>query len=167
MISEPFDITNGIKQGSWLVQYLFLFHATVLDDETWCLDIGVRICFRSSRKVFNLSKMRRGRQVAEQIVGELYADDYAPEAHSEDDIQLITNRFVKSAENYGQQISWLAFKRHRLCGSQCRQTLRHADRKQPVLLLSKNQTALRDCKPPPRRLTATKSDPGFESGFQD
>jgi len=49
--------------------------------------------------------MRRGRQVAEQIVGELYADDYAPEAHSEDDIQLITNRFVKSAENYGQQIS--------------------------------------------------------------
>jgi len=30
-----------------------------------------------------------------------------------------------------------------------------------------NETALRERKPPPRRLTLTESDPGFESGFPD
>ena len=30
-----------------------------------------------------------------------------------------------------------------------------------------NLTVLRQRKPPPRRLTSTKSDPGFETGFPD
>ena len=30
-----------------------------------------------------------------------------------------------------------------------------------------NQTVLRERKPPPRRLTSTKSDLGFESGLPD
>ena len=30
-----------------------------------------------------------------------------------------------------------------------------------------NSTVLRECKPPPRRLTSTKNDLGFESGYRD
>jgi len=32
---------------------------------------------------------------------------------------------------------------------------------------NENKTVIRERKPPPRRLTSTKSDPGFESRFPD
>ena len=78
--SEPFPVTNGVRQRCIAGPILFnIFYAARL-----------------------LSRLRASSKVFEQILHELlYADDCALEAHSLQDIQLITDRFAEAAKKYG------------------------------------------------------------------
>ena len=56
--------------------------------------------------MFNLSRLRASTKVFEQVLHEfLYADDCALEAHSQQDIQLITDKFAEAARKYGLAIN--------------------------------------------------------------
>ena len=55
--------------------------------------------------MFNLSRLPTSTKVFEQVLHEfLYADDCAFEAHSQQNIQLITDRFAEAARKYGLAI---------------------------------------------------------------
>ena len=56
--------------------------------------------------MFNQSRLRASTKVFEQVLHEfLYADDCALEAHSQQDIQLITDKFAEAARKYGLAIN--------------------------------------------------------------
>ena len=67
----------------------------MLADVTRDMPSGIDIRFRSSDKLFNLSRLRSSTRVLEEVILELlYADDCALEAHSQQDIQLVTDKFA-------------------------------------------------------------------------
>ena len=105
--SEPFPVTNGLRQGCIAGPKLFkLFYAAMLNEATRDLQCGVFIRFRTTGKLFNLSRLRASTKVFEQILHELlYADDCALEAHSFQNIQLISNKFAEAAQKYGLLIN--------------------------------------------------------------
>ena len=64
----------------------------MLIEATKNLDAGINIRFRTSGKLFNLNRFRSSTKVQEELIQELlYADDCALEAHTQEDIQLITD----------------------------------------------------------------------------
>ena len=66
------------------------------------LPCGIYIRFRTSGKLFNLSRLRASTKVFEQVLYKfLYADACDLEAHSQQDIQLITDKFAEAARKYG------------------------------------------------------------------
>ena len=99
-LSEPFQITKGVRQGCIAGPILFnLFYAAMLDDALRNVDEGIQIRFRSG-KLFKLSRLRSSTKVLEELIQELlYADDCALEAHTLHDIQALTNNFSESAKN--------------------------------------------------------------------
>jgi exonuclease III len=106
-LSDAFKITNGVRQGCIAGPLLFnFFYAAMLDDVVRDLDFGVNIRFRSSGKLFNLSRLRSSSKVLEALIQELlYADDCALEAHSQQEMQRIVDKFADSAKNYGLTIN--------------------------------------------------------------
>ena len=78
----------------------------MLEDVTRDFQCGVNIRFRSSGKLFNLSRLRSSSKVFAAIIQELlYADDCALEGHSRQEIQLVTDRFAQSAKQFGLKIN--------------------------------------------------------------
>lgn len=88
--SNPFNVTNGVKQGCILAPAQF---AAMLLDALHDLHIGVHMRFRTDGKLFNLRKLQAKTKVFEELVCELlFADDYALVANTSDDMQLIMDR---------------------------------------------------------------------------
>ena len=78
----------------------------MLSEATKDLPCGIYIRFCTSGKLFNLSRLRASTKVFEQVLHEfLYADDWALEAHSQQDIQLIADKFAEAARKYGLAIN--------------------------------------------------------------
>ena len=104
--SEPFNITNGLKQGCVLAAILFaLFYAAMLDEALSDCPDGVSIRFRSGN-LFKLSRLRANTRVMETLIRDLlYADDCALVAESEDALQRMTTRFASAAKNFGLTVS--------------------------------------------------------------
>ncbi|KAI8516013.1 hypothetical protein Bbelb_068260 [Branchiostoma belcheri] len=105
--SEPFKVSNGVKQGCVLAPTLFsiLFAAMLLDAFSSC-DRGVYIQFRTDGKLFNLRRLQAKTKVFEAILRELlFADDCALAAHSHGDIQHIMDRFATACGRFGLTIS--------------------------------------------------------------
>ena len=105
--SDPFQVSNGVKQGCVLAPTLFsiLFAAMLLDAFSDC-DRGVYIQFRTDGKLFNLRRLQAKTKVFEAILRELlFADDCALGAHSHEDMQYIMDRFAAACRRFGLTIS--------------------------------------------------------------
>ena len=105
--SDPFQVSNGVKQGCVLAPTLFsiLFAAMLLDAFSDC-DRGVYIQFRTDGKLFNLRRLQAKTKVFEAILREfLFADDCALRANSHEDMQYITDRFAAACRRFGLTIS--------------------------------------------------------------
>ncbi|XP_076028443.1 uncharacterized protein LOC143017538 [Oratosquilla oratoria] len=95
-VSEPFNISNGVKQGCVLAPILFnLFFTCVLNHAFRDLDLGVYLRFRSEGSVFDLRRLNAKTKTTEKLILEaLFADDCALMAHKESDLQLIVDKFA-------------------------------------------------------------------------
>ncbi|XP_076042061.1 uncharacterized protein LOC143025963 [Oratosquilla oratoria] len=106
-VSEPFNISNGVKQGCVLAPILFnLFFTCVLNHAFRDLDLGVYLRFRSEGSVFDLRRLNAKTKTTEKLILEaLFADDCALMAHKESDLQLIVDKFAEGARLFGLTIS--------------------------------------------------------------
>ena len=105
--SEPFEITNGAKQGCVLAPTLFgIIFAFMLRYAFNNLDKGIYLQVRSDGKVFNIRRFSARTKLSEMLIRDfLFADDCALSAHSLEDLQIITNRFADAATKFGLTIS--------------------------------------------------------------
>ena len=105
--SEPFDITNGAKQGCVLAPTLFgIVFALMLHYAFRNLDRGAYIQVRTDGGVFNLRRFSARSKTTEWLIRDLlFADDCALCAHSLDDIQMIVDSFADAAKKFGLTIS--------------------------------------------------------------
>ena len=77
--SEPFPVTNGVKQG---------------------------FVFRTDGKLFNLRRLQAKTKVQDDIARDfLFADDCALNARTQSDMQRSMNSFAKACDDFGLSIS--------------------------------------------------------------
>ncbi|KAL8589992.1 hypothetical protein ACOMHN_007017 [Nucella lapillus] len=108
--SEPFDITNGVKQGGGgggLAPVLFnLFFICVLSYAVRDIEDGVYIRYRMDGSLFDLRRLSVKTKTIEKLILEaLFADDCALMAHTESTLQLIFNKFAEESRLFGLTIS--------------------------------------------------------------
>ena len=107
--SEPFSISNGIKQGCVLAPTLFsIFFSMMLQQAFKDLDDedGVYIRYRTDGCLFNLRRLKAHTKTLEQLIQELlFADDAALIAHTEAALQRLTFCFAEAAQLFGLEIS--------------------------------------------------------------
>ena len=105
--SEPFPVTNGVMQGCVLAPSLFsVLFAAMLKDAFKDFETGVWIRFRTDGALFNLRRLQAKTKVLEEFVRELlFAGDCGLVAHSQEDMQLIMDRFAAACSRYGLTIS--------------------------------------------------------------
>ena len=106
-VSEPFNISNGVKQGCVLAPVLFnLFFTCVLNHAIKDLDLGVYLRYRLDGSLFDLRRLNSKTKVVEKIILEaLFADDCALMAHKESDLQIIADKFAETSRLFGLTIS--------------------------------------------------------------
>ena len=105
--SEPFPVTNGVKQGFVMEPTLFsmMFSAMLTDDFQLC-DAGFPIRYRSDGKLFNLIRLQAKIKVQTDVLDKfLYVDDLAENAKSETKIQGTVDRMSKTCVNFHITIS--------------------------------------------------------------
>ena len=79
-ISNPFSVTNGVKQGCVLAPTLFsLLFAEMLLAVLTQTDAGIKIRYRTDGRFFDLRRLK-----AHTKMREVFADDCALAAHSEE-----------------------------------------------------------------------------------
>ena len=105
--SDPFKISNGVKQGCVLAPVLFnLFFTCVLKHATQDLERGIYVRYRTDGSLFDLRRLSSKTKTTLQLVLEaLFADDCALMAHNSDDLQYIVDRFAEAADLFGLTIS--------------------------------------------------------------
>ena len=87
--SEPFPVTNGVKQGCVMAPTLFsMMFSAMLTDAFQDVDGGFPIRYRFDGKLLNLRRLQDKSKVQTDVVDKLpYADDLAENAKSEKNIQ--------------------------------------------------------------------------------
>jgi hypothetical protein len=105
--TNPFNISNGVKQGCVLAPVMFnLFFTQVLLHAVKDLDLGVYIKYRSDGSVFDLRRLSAKTKTLEKLILEaLFADDCALMAHKENHLQVIVDRFAEASRLFGLTIS--------------------------------------------------------------
>ena len=108
-LSEPFPITNGVKQGCVLAPTLFsIFFSMMLKQATDDLEDEdfVYIRYRLDGSLFNLRRLQAHTKTHERlIIYLLFADDAALVAHTQSALQRITSCFAESAQLFGLEVS--------------------------------------------------------------
>ena len=84
--SEPFTVTNGIKQGCVMAPTLFsMMFSAMLTDAFQDVDVRFPIRYRFDGKLLNLRRLQAKSKVQTDVVDMLlYADDLAENAKSEE-----------------------------------------------------------------------------------
>ena len=105
--SEPFAVTNGVKQGCVLAPTLFsLMFSAMLTDAFKDSDMGVGLRYRTDGKLFNLSRLQAKTKVQIEIIRDfLFADDCALNSSTEADMQQSVDLFSAACSNFGLTIS--------------------------------------------------------------
>ncbi|PFX23190.1 hypothetical protein AWC38_SpisGene12258 [Stylophora pistillata] len=108
-LSEPFPMSNGVKQGCVLGPTLLsIFFSMMLKQATMDLDVneGVYIRYRLDGSLFSLRRLRAHTKTQERLIRDLlFADDAALVAHTERALQRITSCFAGSSQLYGPEVS--------------------------------------------------------------
>jgi hypothetical protein len=105
--SEPFPVSNGVKQGCVLAPTLFsLMFSAMLTDTFREMDIGISIRYRADGSVFNLKRLQARTKVKTDTINDLlFADDCALNAPSEASMQHSVDKFSNACNNFGLTIS--------------------------------------------------------------
>ena len=98
-VSDPFPVTNGVKQGCVLAQTLVsLLFAEMLSAALGKTSTGTTIRYRTDGHFFDLWRLKTNSKVQEALVRDfLFADDCALAAHSEEDLQCLADCFATAA----------------------------------------------------------------------
>ena len=106
-LSEPFPVTNGVKQGCVLAPTLFsLMFSAMLTNAFENNDTGIDINYRMDGKLFNPRRLKAKTKINSDTVRELlFADDCALYANSEADMQHNVSAFSYACANFGLNIN--------------------------------------------------------------
>ena len=101
--SEPFLVSNGVKQGCVLSPTLFsLMFSAMLTDAFADTDIGIGIRHRMDGSVFNLRRLKAKTKVKTDTINDfLFADDCALNSISVDDMQQNVDKYAEACTNFG------------------------------------------------------------------
>ena len=105
--SEPFAVTNGVKQGCVLAPTLFsMMFSAMLTDAFRDGDVGVDLKFRTDGKLFNPRRLKAKTKVNEDTARDfLFADDCALNASTQSEMQESVDHFAEACDNFGLTIS--------------------------------------------------------------
>ena len=105
--SEPFPVSNGVKQGCVLAPTLFsLMFSAMLTDAFRDAEIGIGIRYRTDGSLLNLRRLQAKTKVRTDTINDLlFADDCALNAASEADMQHSVDKFSAACNNFGLTIS--------------------------------------------------------------
>ena len=105
--SEPFEVTNGVKQGCVLAPTLFsMMFSAMLMDAFQDSDTGFPTRYRFDGNIFNLRRLQAKTKVQSDVLDELlYADDMDKNANTEAKMQRAMDQVSQSCDNYDLTIS--------------------------------------------------------------
>ena len=105
--SDPFPVTNGVKQGYVLASTLFsMMFSAMLTDAFQDGDNGIPIRYRFDGKLFNLRRLQAKSKVKTEVLDEfLFADDMAKGAPTEEKMQKGVDQVSDSCDSYDLTIS--------------------------------------------------------------
>ena len=105
--SEPFPVTNGVKQGCVLAPTLFsMMFSAMLNDAFRDGDIGVDFRYRTDGKLYNPRRLQAKTKVQEDTARDfLFADDCALNAGTQREMQESMDLFSKACNDFGLTIS--------------------------------------------------------------
>ena len=105
--SEPFPVTNGVKQGCVMAPTLFsMMFSAMLTDAFQDVDADFPTRYRFDGKLLNLRRLQAKSKVQTDVVDKLlYADDLAKNAKSEEKMQGAVDRMSKACDNFQLTIS--------------------------------------------------------------
>ena len=105
--SEPFPVTNGVKQGCVMAPTLFsMMFSAMLTDAFQDVDAGFPIRYRFDGKLLNLRRLQAKSKMQTDVVYKLlYADDLAENAKSEEKMQGAVDCMSKACDNFQLTIS--------------------------------------------------------------
>ena len=101
--SDPFPVTNGVKQGCVLASTLFsMVFSVMLTDAFQDGDNGIPIKYRFDGKLFNLRRLQAKSKVLDEF---LFADDMAKGARTEEKMQKGVDQVSDACDSYDLTIS--------------------------------------------------------------
>ena len=91
--SDPFTVTNGVKQGCVLAPTLFsMMFSAMLTAAFQDGDNGIPIRYRFDGKLFNLRRLQAKSKVQTEVLNEfLFADDMAMGAPTDEKMQKVSS----------------------------------------------------------------------------
>jgi hypothetical protein len=106
-LSEPFQVTNGTKQGCVLAPTLFsVFFSAMLFIAFKDCQAGIALDYRTDRNLFDLRKLQAKTKVNHMTLRDLlFADDCALAATTMQAAQQLLDRFATSARRFGLTLS--------------------------------------------------------------
>nr|VZI07599.1 unnamed protein product [Spirometra erinaceieuropaei] len=106
-VSEAFAVTNVVKQGCVLAPTLFsLMFSAMLMDAYRAERLGICLAYRTDGHLLTQRRMHIQSRVYTTTVHELlFADNYALNTTSEEDMQLSMDLFFVACENFGLAIN--------------------------------------------------------------
>ena len=105
--SEPFPVTNGVKQGCVMAPTLFsMMFSAMLTDAFQDADAGFPSRYRFDGKLLNLRRLQAKFKVQTDVADTLlYADDLAENTKSEEKMQGAVDRMSKNVTTFNSQLA--------------------------------------------------------------
>ena len=107
-VSDPFPVTNGVKQGCVLAPNLFsLMFASMLFSALSNSDAGITVRYRCDGRFFDLRRLKAKTKALDALVRDFLFYDCALAALNEPDLQELATCLSTAAKAFGLTISLL------------------------------------------------------------